>query len=1548
MNKLILALILLILSCFGALAAPEADHKCNDYAASSNGKMQICVNRLTSSEVTFKLRYSDNREMPQGKYVIRVGSPYSYSPIKVEKVLSGRSRLLYIKMPIYWSGNEIKYFYGTNEASSHYSGRVTMSNPSDISPPTVSGAPSSITIDDNGHFQMYGQVRTDNADQLNIVTLVISTANNHDQSTYRYFVNGNTFDLSKVTLRADRAPLNNTRSHTLGIWVKTLAYSEPQNPLVTANITIRQPQTQAPYVDGFGSQNINIAAEQSSHRLPGKVWAKGGLKRVVIELTNNATGVTGYLDSGTLTGVERFTLKALTIRRTQFASGNYSGRILAYTSIYSSGFNVQSFNLTFENRQPYFDGHLPDLSLTQGQEIDLKGIVSSDISDKLTKVTFVVTDNQLNTVYSATSDNINQQSFDLTKLKIQSEQLPIGRFTAGLWAKSQSFGDPNTPLATFVIEIAQPATNDPSYLVEKRIVRHAEDYRLQDKTTAAEIATMLFRILGDGWDKAPAYFNQLYAINSPSFSNVTDGRVWYFLPVNSLAQLRLGQNSSVLLPLLTQPSNEYALFTPGGTVNTKQLAQSLLLSYKKPFTNADNAVSQLTDKGIVLSNANTSSELTRSEVFGILTRTLQHSEFNLPIITTSDFVLPLHAQKAGSRFEFNTPAGLSSPIVDVATNKLLENDEYLIYQMQATSNEKGYCYWQLAGSGFIRHVANNTANTGKSCRLIVKVARKNKISHQVNFNLDYYTESGSHTAKSGKLSGPQKNGYKHNYAPVLTYSHDVTERQLGGWLIEFSGRATASAYDAETRHGITDMTWTVSLDGEEIDKQTSFVDSQGKFKWQYRAMKLGKYQIEIAVSDVFGALLTAKKTFNVNLEGQQFGTVQLLDLQKKPITNTRFRLSQLNDEQVLVKRYEYARTDDFGRFSYNYAEVARYVDVQALGQHFIYRGRPGYFQVTLGQKGDDGEQNEPSPTEPTPASEFDNLVMLDDTLKNCVVTYAKQKGWTELTQMTELNCDGMNIHLLDGIDQLTELMNLSLADNFITAIEPLLRMSKLQDLNLNNNDIVHLDILVRLKNLDKLSLAGNPVRNLAALFYKGGMEHIDISGIATLTCEDLSRLSSVMQPGNKVIKPTTCLTEVSVENVALADSNLQKCVDKYVEIGNWKGTQHVTVLSCGDKNISNLKGLEQFTSLKYLWLADNQISDLTPLSKLDSLLMLSVRDNRLTKIDALENLHRLDDLYLSNNSIETITPIVNLSNLTNLYLTSNKIRSISPLVNLIFMKKLSLYGNQVDDVSSLTGLIKLESLHLDRNNIADIAPLGELTRLEVLGLAYNQVSNISGLSPLINLRQLFVNGNQVADITALSHLSNLLGLNLAYNKISDVTPLASLSQLQALRLERNQLNDLSGLEQLSELEYLILYLNPLKDISTLTSLHKLKTLNLALTEVNDIEPLTVLGDLRSLSLYRSKVRDILPLSKMSNLEYLNLGEIQLSDLTPLSNLKKLSWLRLYNNGISNIDTLFSLPELYWVDLRFNEQVKCSDLDRLQVQIADKERAELQRPQTCSP
>lgn len=105
-----------------------------------------------------------------------------------------------------------------------------------------------------------------------------------------------------------------------------------------------------------------------------------------------------------------------------------------------------------------------------------------------------------------------------------------------------------------------------------------------------------------------------------------------------------------------------------------------------------------------------------------------------------------------------------------------------------------------------------------------------------------------------------------------------------------------------------------------------------------------------------------------------------------------------------------------------------------------------------------------------------------------------------------------------------------------------------------------------------------------------------------------------------VLKPVDGATGMLLSSIAFTDASLGQCVlDAATEKG-WQTAEQVTALSCVNRAIANLTGIENLQALQTLVLSDNQISGIAPLRNLTQLKQLNLSGNsgiQCSELDAL-------------------------------------------------------------------------------------------------------------------------------------------------------------------------------------------------------------------------------------------------------------------------------------------------------------------------------------------
>ena len=236
-----------------------------------------------------------------------------------------------------------------------------------------------------------------------------------------------------------------------------------------------------------------------------------------------------------------------------------------------------------------------------------------------------------------------------------------------------------------------------------------------------------------------------------------------------------------------------------------------------------------------------------------------------------------------------------------------------------------------------------------------------------------------------------------------------------------------------------------------------------------------------------------------------------------------------------------------------------------------------------------------------------------------------------------------------------------------------------------------------------------------------------------------------------------------------------------------------------------------------------------------------------TDITGLEYFTSLETLSLKFNSVSDIKPIEGISTLKVLILGENPISSIN-LDKLGELTDLRLYGTNISDID-LTKTPKLESLYLQRTNVSkvdqslDQALLNKCSSLtEIKASNLPSITRIDAvecnlksfeISDCPSLRELHLNSNKLTSIK-MTNLAMLMRLNVYDNQITSID-VSNLPLLMWLFVYDNQLTSIDLSANVPLIEFRASN-NPLTEVNLSTnknlvsleleSMSKMKTLNI--------------------------------------------------------------------------------------------------------------------------
>lgn len=276
----------------------------------------------------------------------------------------------------------------------------------------------------------------------------------------------------------------------------------------------------------------------------------------------------------------------------------------------------------------------------------------------------------------------------------------------------------------------------------------------------------------------------------------------------------------------------------------------------------------------------------------------------------------------------------------------------------------------------------------------------------------------------------------------------------------------------------------------------------------------------------------------------------------------------------------------------------------------------------------------------------------------------------------------------------------------------------------------------------------------------------------------------------------------AIDSLYFEDQNLDKAIYDYL-INNLPENAYIArapfiiniekqqILNIGEldlssHDISNIKGLSNFSNLNSLNLSDNNISDDSEIKYLTNLNILYLTNNKLNgKYTSIENLYYLKTLGLSGNNIESLNSLEKL------------IKNTSDNYSETQLSSVILSNNQISDINVLSKIPTLENIDISGNDVSDISVIKNNNKIKTLNISNNNITDINVIKNFADTLNTFnASKNNIKDISVIKNVS-LTELNLSSNKIEDITPIKSQTMLKTLDLSSNNIQDIQSLESLS-------------------------------------------------------------------------------------------------------------------------------------------------------
>lgn len=641
----------------------------------------------------------------------------------------------------------------------------------------------------------------------------------------------------------------------------------------------------------------------------------------------------------------------------------------------------------------------------------------------------------------------------------------------------------------------------------------------------------------------------------------------------------------------------------------------------------------------------------------------------------------------------------------------------------------------------------------------------------------------------------------------------------------------------------------------------------------------------------------------------------------------------------------------------------------------------------------------------------------------------------QLGTITELSCTNKAILDVTGTSALPNLAKLFLGGNAISDVKPLAGATALFSLGLENNQLADIAPLASLTKLRAVTLAGNRLRDLTALSvlpqYESGSgtrygqratapdASVDVAAVVPTVTGAAGKLIRPAPPegaivnGNTVTYPSagsyswsfrdpddfyfngSVTVNVAASDVTVPDAALRTCLNNRLsqaadaqpspaQLASLTGA-----LSCGNKGVRDLTGLNLATGLTSLTLNGNAISDVSPIASLSNLTSANLALNEITSIAALGSLPKLVTIQLQQNLSSTKAKLISLAGIDKLTgltaITANytALRSLAPLAGHPTVKNLTATNNLISDVGPLASVgAQLANVDLSGNQIGDLSALksNNYTKLTVTGQKLSAAAakaTVETEAPAVIIKDAStLVATAPAGITAtagkvtypepgsyewtFSSTDSLHGVSFAgtiTQPVGEAPPAivpvdvpdtafraclngilghdadAPLDQAQLAALSDvscigKGIRDLTGAEHLTGTADLVLSTNAISDLRPLATLTGLKTLLLAGNAISDVSPLAAVTGLEKLSLSYNPISSIsilAPLTNLTDLEVTQRSGHTGADLTSLDGVQAMTKLTRLVANNSSLSSLEPVAGLTQLQRLYVSNNKISDL-----------------------
>ncbi len=215
------------------------------------------------------------------------------------------------------------------------------------------------------------------------------------------------------------------------------------------------------------------------------------------------------------------------------------------------------------------------------------------------------------------------------------------------------------------------------------------------------------------------------------------------------------------------------------------------------------------------------------------------------------------------------------------------------------------------------------------------------------------------------------------------------------------------------------------------------------------------------------------------------------------------------------------------------------------------------------------------------------------------------------------------------------------------------------------------------------------------------------------------------------------------------------------------------LLNLRNAKITNLSGIEHFTSITTLDITDNKLTTIPDISTITGLVNFYGNNNQFISLPDFTNQTELVDFQVMNNQLIALPGFSESSQLKSLYCTNNNITQLPPFTQFPNLEILVIGENQIAHELDFSSLTKLIQLHVHKLNLSTIVGLENLMQLQILFAWGNNISNFRGLDSNTTLTRAFLYENPMNQLPFLGNKPNLNTLDIHRCQLTfeDIVPL---------------------------------------------------------------------------------------------------------------------------------------------------------------------------------